>query len=170
MQVLFFDASNLTVAPLRDGMEDLGHEVRVFSEVDGAMDFGRVNVPDLLIAVLAPGTDFEKLSGSLSIVFTCQFHNPRLSTILLTESGLFELGELFGMLSSLRCVLGRQTPAADILAIAQHYLSHDPDSCERTPEAAAVCAVCSVCRLQVRCKCRVANTGFPIDRGVARVA
>jgi hypothetical protein len=130
MKIIFLERhrpDSLTAARLLTAQ---GHRVLHTDCTSLAQAYARLNPPDLLIAALFPdGTAGVDESG-LSVAMAAQFHNPNVVTILLTDSAVFGQGELFAMLSSLRCVLSRSFCVRDLVETAGHYLRLSQGACE----------------------------------------
>jgi len=69
------------------------------------------------------------VESALSAAVSAQFRTPDLVTSLLSESELFSQGELFSMLSPLRCVLRRPVKVDNLAEIATYFLDKGPVDC-----------------------------------------
>jgi hypothetical protein len=75
------------------------------------------------------------VESALSAALSAQFRNPDLVTNLLSESELFSQGELFSMLSSLRCVLRRPVKVDDLAKVVTYFLDKGAVGCAPSPGA-----------------------------------
>lgn len=57
--------------------------------------------------------------SGLSTALLAQFHQPHMGSVLVSDHALELQGDLFARLSSLRCVLGTQTPIHDLVPICE---------------------------------------------------
>jgi len=80
------------------------------------------------------------VESALSTALSAQFCTPDLVTSLLSESELFSQGELFSMLSSLRCVLRPPVKVDNLAEIATYFLDKGPVDCAPSPGAPDICA------------------------------
>lgn len=104
-------------AEIAAGLRAKGHKVTLCGDVGRAMVLSCTQHFDLLVANLM--LDDEP---TLSVAMSMQYHNPALATIVLTNSLLFSHGELFSMLTSLRCVMSDPFEVSDLLEIAAYCL------------------------------------------------
>lgn len=123
MDVLIIEESSVATADLVSRLRAEGCRVVQTGTIAEATRLIHLCRIDLLIADLLIGDE-----TTLGIVMAAQYHNPELATILLNDTRLFAQGELFGMLSSLRCVLGKPAPTKDVMNIASYLME------ETTPE------------------------------------
>lgn len=122
MKIIFLDDHRpdaLTAARL---LTALGHTVLHTDCTSLAQVYARINPPDMVIAALFPDGTTGIDEDGLCVAMAAQFHNPDVVTILLSDSVVFGQGELFAMLSSLRCVLPRAFCVHDLVETAQYYL------------------------------------------------
>ena len=142
MKIIFLEdhsAEALSVARLL-GADD--HKVLHTDSTSLAQAYARLDPPDMVIASLFPqGTAGESESG-LSLAMAAQFHNPDVATILLSDSAVFGQGELFAMLSSLRCVLPRPIQVHDLVEVARYYLERGPVDCAPRAGEPIFCGLC----------------------------
>ncbi len=117
MEILILEREGPRSRTLALGLAARGHTVVLCPDVDQATQRELMQDYDLLIASLRVATE-----SALGVIMAAQYHNPRLATILLTDGTEFPPDELFSMLTSLRCVLGRQVPVEDLLEIAEYVL------------------------------------------------
>ena len=142
MKVLILEECSMEVALASQRLQDHGHAVSQTDRLPRALAEMRVNTPDLLIANLFPNAKRGDAESALSVALAGQFHNPDLVTVLLSDSALFSQGELFAMLSSLRCVLRRPVEVGDLMEIVIYFLEHGPVDCAPGPGTPDICAKC----------------------------
>ena len=142
MKVLILEERSLEMAVVTQRLQFLGHEVSHTDRLPRALSEMRVNTPDLLLANLFPNAARGDVDSAISVVLAGQFHNPNLVTLLLSDSTLFSQGELFSMLSSLRCVLRRRAAVEDLMEIMTYFLDQGPVDCAPSPDTPDICAKC----------------------------
>ena len=117
MDVLVVMEPSTEADEIASGIRASGHSVTLCDDVGRAMVLSRAVNVDLLVASLM--VHGEPVLGT---VMSAQFHNSDLATIVLSDSVIFSHGELFSMLSSLRCVMSLPVVPADLIEIARHVL------------------------------------------------
>lgn len=117
MQVLILEEEAKAAAVWAEGLRAGGHNVILCATAEEAVHECHLQPVDLLIARLLIGQE-----NALGAVMTAQYHNPELATILVSASRAFATGELYSMLSSLRCILGWPAQSEDLLTIAGYLL------------------------------------------------
>ena len=142
MKVLILEERSLEMALATQRLQFLGHEVSHTDKLPPAMAEMRINTPDLLLANLFPNAGHGDVESAISVALAGQFRNPDLVTVLLSDSTLFSQGELFSMLSSLRCVLRRPADVEDLMEIVTYFLDHGPVDCAPSPDTPDICAKC----------------------------
>ena len=143
MQVLLMDRPSPRCARFCDLMRAGGHEVTVVPALERAMGRVRSHPLDLLISVLFPNGNRPGAPTGLSLLLAAQQHNPSMHALLLSEEMLFAHGELFMMLSSLRCVLPAELTAEDLHAACVNVV-RTIEAHEREAHLPEVCAKCYV--------------------------
>ena len=163
MKVMILERPGTEVAEMSERLVALGHDVRHIPAVGRAMNVTRVDPPDLLIASLFPESDRPGGESGLSVAMAAQYHNPGLVTILLSDSLIFSQGELFSMLGSLRCVMRRPAPVADLVEIAEHFLGHGPVNCAPSaggPDICGHCLLTDICTRAARARAVTSDTRY----------
>ena len=120
------------------------HEVLRTDSTSLAQAYARLNPPDLVIAALFPQGTAGVAENGLSVAMAAQFHNPDVVTILLSDSAVFGHGELFSMLSSLRCVLPRAFQVVDLVETALYFLEQGAVDCAPTKTSGGFCELCQL--------------------------
>ena len=146
MTVLIVEEDRALARVWAAGLGDRGFEVRVVSRLAEAMTLVRARPPALLIGALL--VEGESL---LPLIVAAQYRRPDLVTILLSNAAAFAHADLFGMIGSLRCVLGKPVLPDDLIDIAEHHL--------RAAGAGATCtagagqsAACQRCEVAAHCR------------------
>lgn len=151
MKVLIWHNAIETVATWQTAFGVAGHDVKRAHSADRAIDLLRLERFDVLLFDFVVGRE-----GGLSVALMAEFHQPDIVSILVSYDQPYSHGGLFGRLSGLRCVLGAQTLAKDLVAIAEDAVlnrSHDSGfHADRTPQ------LCSYCQVRDRCE-RKAGVG-----------
>ena len=141
MSVLVVEENRALARVWADGITERGFAVATVTRIGEAMARVRHSTPHLLIGSLL--VEGESL---LPLIVAAQYRRPDLATILLSDATAFAHADLFGMLGSLRCVLGKPVLPDDLIDIAEHHLRGLGlrPACERTvaPQRPPVCARC----------------------------
>jgi DNA-binding NtrC family response regulator len=91
-----------------------GHDVRRARSCESAEHQLREDRFDLLL--------FDFLFGGescLSTALVAQFHQPHMVSVLMSDSAPEIQGDMYARLASLRCILGTETSASDLVAICE---------------------------------------------------
>ena len=143
MKIVLLENFGPTAREAARRLRAAGHDVLHTDSTQQAVSCARLERVDMVIAALFPrGLGSDEESG-LNLALAAQFHNPDVVTILLSDSAVFTGGELFDMLFSLRCVLPRPLPLADLMEIALHFLDVGPVDCASEQlDGTEVCGRC----------------------------
>lgn len=85
----------------------------------------------------------------MGVALMAEFHQPGIASVLITGREPELHFDLFARLSSLRCVLGSQTPIDDLLTIAEEIACGPKGDCEGLSQS--VPQVCDNCQIRVAC-------------------
>ena len=142
MTVLVVEADRALARVWADGLAQRGFAVATTQRVAEAMVRVRREAPRLLIGSLL--VEGESL---LPLIVAAQYRRADLSTILLSEAAAVAHADFFGMLGSLRCVLGKPVLPDDLIDIAEHLLwsGGARPACRPVPGACASCALAAAC-------------------------
>ncbi|TNE69046.1 hypothetical protein [Celeribacter ethanolicus] len=121
-----------------------GHDVRRSRTAEDAMDRVRKEPFDLLLFDL-----LVREEGGLGVALMAEFHQPGIASVLITSREPELHNDMFARLSSLRCVLGCQTPVDDLVAIAEGIAEGPEKGCkalsEDLPQLCGNCQIRSAC-------------------------
>ena len=146
MQVLILEEDPVAAGEWAERLRQFGYSVIATDRLSEALLLTRTQRFDLVISSLLLGEE-----SGLSVVMAAQYHNPDAASILLSDSLIFANGELFSMLSSLRCVLGKPVPTEDLMSIARFVLGKPSGRAECTEIAQEVPQICGHCLLSSAC-------------------
>ncbi|WP_376874436.1 hypothetical protein [Albirhodobacter sp. R86504] len=153
MRIIFLEDNTVAAKNVVRSLTADHHHILHTDSTSLAQSYARLDPPDLLIASLFPkGTGCVSENG-LSVAMAAQFHNPDVVTIFLSDSPVFSQGELFAMISSLRCVLPRPIQVHDLVEIARYFLRVGPVDCalaEGAPDLCGRCVLSDSCERQAR--------------------
>ncbi|NIY78288.1 hypothetical protein HCZ23_02235 [Celeribacter sp. HF31] len=121
-----------------------GHHVRRSRSSEEVITLLREEPFDLLLFDLL--VDGE---GGLGVALMAEFHQPGIASVLITWREPELHFDLFARLSSLRCVLGSQTPIDDLVTIAEEIVCGPRGDCEGLSQS--VPQVCDNCQIRVAC-------------------
>lgn len=94
-----------------------GHHVRRARSIDSAEQQLREDRFDLLVFdFLVDG------QSCLSTALLAQFHQPHILSVLVSDRAPELQGDMYARLASLRCILGTETPMADLVAICEELV------------------------------------------------
>ena len=117
MAVLVVEEDRALARVWADGLAERGYPAIAVTRMAEAMALVRNRTPNLLIgSILVEG---ESL---LPLIVAAQYRRADLATILLSDATAIAHADLFGMLGSLRCVLGKPVLPDDLIDIAEHHL------------------------------------------------
>ena len=152
MVVLIVEENRALARIWADGIAERGFTVATVARIGEAMALVRNSTPHLLIGSLL--VEGESL---LPLIVAAQYRRPELITMLLSDATAIAHADLFGMIGSLRCVLGKPVQADDLLDIAEHHLISLGlrPACDRVipvvrPPVCARCALAGVCQRRER--------------------
>ncbi len=162
MKILLVDEDTCETQASLAALRAEGHQVHHAVTVGHAILAVRTAHPDLVISTLFPEGEGAGGDSGLTVAMAAQIHNPDLALILLSDSAIFAHGELFSMLSSLRCVLSHPIQVADLVEIVRYVL---PVRSRSTP-APARPDFCGACLLASVCG-RASKNGSAVQVGTA---
>ncbi|WP_321364172.1 hypothetical protein [uncultured Celeribacter sp.] len=144
MRVLVWHEEIETAAKWQTAFGARGHHVRRSRTSEDAINLLREEPFDLLLFDLL--VDGE---GGLGVALMAEFHQPGISSVLITGREPDLHSDLFARLSSLRCVLGSQTPIVDLVTIAEEIVGDPKVDCEALSQT--VPQVCDNCQIRSAC-------------------
>ncbi|SFJ19757.1 hypothetical protein [Celeribacter neptunius] len=121
------------------------HYVRRSRSSDGAIRRLREERFDVLIFDLLVGSE-----SGLGVALMAEFHQPHIVTMLVSSREPDIHSDMFARLSSLRCVLGCQTPADDLVAIAEGFVENPGEDCRQASEILP--QICETCHIRAACQ------------------
>lgn len=139
-----FHDDRKAVARWTEAFAARGHEVHRAFKAEVAMTYLR----DLRFELLIFDLLVDGGSG-LAVALTAEFHQPEIASILVAgPSGSamdksFHAETLFSRLSTLRYVMGSETPASDMVAIAEAFITESGKNCyELARKTKEICIGC----------------------------
>ncbi|MGO4855594.1 hypothetical protein [Phaeovulum sp. W22_SRMD_FR3] len=128
MNILLLEAHTHATRALVAALIADGHQVVQHSQLDAALGHLQVEQVDVMIASLYLHDAEGRVGTSLAALMTAQVYNPDLVTVMLSDSTSFSHGELYALLPSLRCILGRASGAADLIEVARFLIDGLPEN------------------------------------------
>jgi len=147
MAVLVVEEDRALARVWAEGLAERGYPAVAVTRMAEAMATVRTRTPEMLIGSLM--VEGESL---LPLIVAAQYRRADLATILLSDATAIAHADLFGMLGSLRCVLGKPVLPDDLIDIAEHHLRclglrplGLPSAPPPRPPVCGRCALASVC-------------------------
>lgn len=128
MNILILEAQTHATRALAAALIADGHQVVQHSHLDAALGHVQVEQVDMMIASLYLTEADGRVGTSLAALMTAQVYNPDLVTVMLSDSASFSHGELYALLPSLRCILGRASGAQDLIEVARFLIDGLPEN------------------------------------------
>ena len=141
MGTLIISDGNQELFSAAELLRDEGEDVSVVTSINDAIHRTRTQSYELVVADL-----MVRGEPVLPSFMAAQYRNPQVSTVVLNNTRLFQRGELFEMLPSLRCVLGQALNAQDLREVALYFLHGAAGG-----DTATMDKICDACLLSDLC-------------------
>ncbi|WP_417269517.1 hypothetical protein [Celeribacter sp.] len=132
MRVLLLNSDPETSTRWAEALAARGHETFTAYLPEDAMEMLRSETFDLMIFDILVGD-----GSGLGVALLAEFHQPNCATMLVSNFDPEFQQELFSRLSSLKAVLGRGSPVADLVTFAESCVD-DAGRIQATPNRASL--------------------------------